>query len=404
MKKIVALLICGTMMCSSLILPENTYAKETNDTHDENILEVKNDLSFVSDEELLYAEVLVMDNETYSMQEESVIQEVLDNGTDIIIETKQETDLAQNFQSLIQPEESGAVAGYYVRSNGEDYSVSVIEYALMVEENVELSEEEEKKVLEDIVVSEEIDANLVLADAEKLEGIDKLGQLEADDIAKLQVATDLGNSFADNDKFVYFYKYGSANGTGTDYAYSEYESKTNYVKLGSLNMLIYAIKIKTDGATTYDTIFATCTASGLSNKHVYQFNVSMSVDIDDDNHIVDFSSPESSEETMTTTITAGGGYSVSYTYNPDKLQRVKPACGERYVKTWECYAPTGTYYNNMSWTIKPSIILKKENGTSDIATLRLYVDYFRLGGGIRTYTMTQQVDCTLRIRNHYRVY
>ena len=96
--------------------------------------------------------------------------------------------------------------------------------------------------------------------------------------------------------------------------------------------------------------------------------------------------------------------SVSYTYNPDKMRRIKPIGGERYVKTWECSAHEGTYYNNMSWTVKPAIILKKVNGTSEIATLNLYVDYFKLSGGVRTYTMTQTAACTLRIRNHYQVY
>ena len=373
--------------------------------YDENILEIKEDLSYVSDKELLYTELLIMDNETYSRQEESVIQEVLDNGTDIIIETKNATNLAHDFQSMFELEENqnGVVAGYYVRSNGEDYSVSTIEYALMVDEGVELSEEEEQKLLENIVLTESIDAELVLGDVEKLEGIDKLGQLDENDIAKLQVSTDLGNAFADNDKFIYFYKYGAVNGIGTDYTYSSADSKTNYVKLGSLNMLIYAIKIKTSGTTTYDTIFATCTASGLNDKYVCQFNVSLSVDSNSNNSIVGYTSPESSEKTVTTTVSADGMYSVSYTYNPDKLSSVKPIAGEKYVKTWNCYAYQGSAYKNVSWTVKPLIVLKKVNGTSETAKLSLMVDYFRLSGGIRTYTMTQEVECGLKIKNHSQV-
>ena len=89
-----------------------------------------------------------------------------------------------------------------------DYSVSAIEYALMIEEGAEDEYDVVKatEYLNEIIANDPIDVDLVLNDAQVNKKIDRLIQLEPDDVAKLQASTDLGNSFLDNDKFVYFYK------------------------------------------------------------------------------------------------------------------------------------------------------------------------------------------------------
>lgn len=239
-----------------------------------------------------------------------------------------------------------------------------------------------------------------------------MAQLDSNTIAKLQTSTDLGNSFLDNDKFVYFYKYGNVNGTGTDYEYDESTSKSGYAKLGSLSFFIYAIKIKTVGTTTYDAVFATCTASGLNGKYVYKFNTSLSVDEDSNNKIIDYTNPEGGESSVTggisLSVNSSGelevGVETSYTYNPNELTSIVPECGEKYVKTWNCTAYNSTSYKNWSWTVKPAIIIKKTDGTSDSLTATVFVDYFRVSGGFRWYTITDKASCSITFKNHKEVY
>lgn len=275
-------------------------------------------------------------------------------------------------------------------------------------EELNMTEEEADNILNEIVENEPIDIQVVKEDANKLEGIDKLNELDDETIASLQVATALGNSFADNDKFVYFYKKGGTSGVATTYTYSCANSKSGYSKIGSLNMLIYAIKIKTQKSTTYDAIYSTCTASGLNDKYVNYFNVSLSVNNNKNNKIIDYTSPDGPESSVSgsisTQVTNSGQVSVgsshSYTYNPNKLTSIVPVGGEKYVKTWKCSAPTGKKYYNRSWTVKPAIILKKTDGTKENAKCTLYVNYFQVQGSVRYYTIKNKVYCNLYFKNH----
>lgn len=405
---IMAVIICGTAMATQF----SVYAVSLESENDNDIIELKDGdlISDFNDDVLESAEVIVLNENTYGNNSIDEIKEVLDNGTDIIISDESiivtndfETDL--EFNNL-----ENSVAGYYISSNGGNYNVSPIEYGLMVDESesVEITEDEANNILNEIIEQEPIDVELVMEDANKLEGIDKLNELDDETITSLQASTALGNSFADNNKFTYFYKKGSSGGTSTTYQYSCANSKSGYSKIGSLNMLIYAIKIKTQKSTTYDAVYSTCTASGLNNKYVSKFNVNISVTNKKNNKIIDFTSPDGPESSrsgsISTQITSSGdvnlGTSMSYTYNPNKLKSVVPACGEKYVKTWKCTAYTGNEYKNRSWTVKPAIILKKSNGTKENVKCVVYVDYFQVGGGLRSYTIKNKAYCNLYFKNH----
>lgn len=408
MKKILSLGLAVAMVATTSC-PFWAFAEDVNDNEPIICLEENEVLSDLTSQELNDAEALVLTDQKYQEASLNEMKEILDNGTDLIIEGGAVSDIAESFDCETLQDEVGQVAGCLISSDGDDYKVSTIEYALMVdEEDVEFDETAMDEYLNDIIEKEPIDYELVMSDADNLQGVDKLNQLDETQVAKLQTATTLGSSFMDNDKFVYFYKYGKVNGTGTSYAYDSSSSKNGYAKLGSLNFLIYAIKIKTSGKTTYDTIYATCTASGLNGKYVYKFNTSMSVSENDNNKIIDYTSPDGPESSQTGSISTSinskgevnGDVGVSYTYNPDKLSSIVPMCGEKYVKTWKCIAYNNPKYKNYSWTVKPAIILKKTNGTSEKVTVSVYVDYFKLSGGWRWYTMTQKVSCSITFKDH----
>ena len=95
------------------------------------------------------------------------------------------------------------------------------------------------------------------------------------------------------------------------------------------------------------------------------------------------------------TVTASN--SLTYTYNPDSLL-VTPMCGEKYIKTWKCQPYSNV--KNRSWKIRPSILLKKTDGKTSKVTATLYVDYFKLSGGLRTYTMSSKASCKISFKNH----
>lgn len=409
MKKFLSLGL-AVVMIATTFCPFSAMAEDTDDNESIICLEESESLSDLTSKELNNAEALVLTDQMYQEAALDEMKEILDNGTDLIVEGGTMSDIAESFNCETLQEEIGQVAGCLISSDGEAYKVSTIEYALMVdeEENVEFDETAMDEYLSDIVEKEPIDYELVINDVNSLQGVDKLNQLDETQIAKLQTATTLGSSFMDNDKFVYFYKYGKVNGTGTSYAYDSAGSKNGYAKLGSLSLLIYAIKIKTNGKTTYDTIYATCTASGLNDKRVCQFNTSISVSENDNNKIIDYTSPDGSESSETgsisTSINSKGeteaGVGISYTYNPNKLKSIVPVCGEKYVKTWKCTAYNKSKYSNYSWTVKPAIVLKKTNGTAEKVTVSVYVDYFKLSGGLRSYTMTKKESCSITFKNH----
>ncbi len=413
MKKIISMLVVITMLMGGSV--QNVSAaengKERLDFRNGVLMLHNKNLSMISRDVIEATDVVVMDENVYQKQRLADMFEVLDNGTDIIVSTRNVDMLISDFRPVIQPESTGngLTAGYFITSDGMEYSVGTIEYALMVEDGYEdYDKATAAAYLGEIVENEPIDATMVMKDKKKINGVDCLNQLDSKDKARLQTATDLGNSFVDNQKFVYFYKYGNVNGTGTDYEYDESTAKNGYSKLGSLSFYIYAIKIKTMGTATYDAIFATCTASGLNDKYVYKFNTSLAVDEDSKNYIIDHTNPEGGVESVTGGISLGVnssgevevGAQTEYTYNPNKLTSVVPACGERYVRTWKCTAYNSPGYNNWSWTVKPAIIVKKTNGTSDDMTASVFVDYFRVSGGFRWYTMTDKVSCSVTFKNH----
>ncbi len=356
-------------------------------------------------------DVVIMPGNTYEKQDIDDMKEILDNGTDILVtkcdldKINDDFDIDLQIQNSQNNEKNYVDCACVVKSNGESYDTDIISAGLMNEDGNELTDAEIENGL-NYIKNIKLDVKEVYNDIQKVEDIDKLSNLEDDTVAKLQTDTLLGKAFCENDKFVYFYKYGDVNGTGTTYSYSSASSKPDWVKLGSLIMDIYAIKVNTLGNSTYDEIYSVVTASGLNSKFVRKYNVSMDVNEVAENRIIDFTTPdggsdESISASIGTEVNSSGDVTASssqtYTYNPNG-QTITPICGEKYVKTWKC--KTASDKKNKSWTIKPAILLKKTNGKTTPAHSTVYVDYFQLSGGVRTYTQTDTVSCIVQFKNH----
>ena len=88
-------------------------------------------------------------------------------------------------------------------------------------------------------------------------------------------------------------------------------------------------------------------------------------------------------------------------------------------ETTVTYNPNGThitvtqYKNRIRWTaeptsdkknhtykINPGMMVKTKNGKTKSITVKTYISYFQLSGGIRTYTEDDTVSCGITYKNH----
>ncbi len=338
-----------------------------------------------------------------------IMMEILDNGTDIAVAGSDINEIASLFDCVYDEMSNQNLVGCYLRSVGSETMLTPITAAVVYESGKELSEEEcdaENSRLSMILTGKELD---VSESIEVLSGVkadsEILGQLSKKELASLQASTPLGTSYKDSSTFCYFYKEGSANGTGTTYAYDGAESKSGYVKLGSIRVTGYLIKVKTVGTKTYDNIYSIVTASGLSNKFVkyYQYNMelmSSNASILDETWLDGGTKP-----TVSTSLASGFSSdgkstitsSTSYSYNPNG-QNILNALGNNNIKTWK--ATPASNVENGSWKISPSITVLNNSGTTSNTTVHMYVNSFQLSGGVRTYTSGSRVQANFTFRNH----
>lgn len=98
------------------------------------------------------------------------------------------------------------------------------------------------------------------------------------------------------------------------------------------------------------------------------------------------------------------GATKSYTYNPNGMN-VK-LTEWKYRKRWTCTTGNNDANNRTkrtkekSYCIKPSILIKKTNGTKNAIKVTSYVSYFQLHGGVRTYTNNDTISCSIKFKNH----
>lgn len=177
--------------------------------------------------------------------------------------------------------------------------------------------------------------------------------------------------------------------------------------MGSLKLVIFAIKIATNKKVTYDHVVAITSASPCDGHRVKEFRNGISVSNPDTDDIADYTIPDgginrsvtSSVETSYTKDGAATAYSLSYSYNPDGMD-VTPKLYENRIR-WTCEPANSPTNNNETFKFEPSIILRKSNGKTSQTTVKSYVSYFRINGlSKKKYVAEETISCGITFKNH----
>lgn len=404
MKKIISILCITTMFLYPNIF---VYATANKDTINIKTIEINNGETlyddFISKNKKNDVDLISIKSLEKSKLED--IYEILDNGTDIFVRDDNIDYLASKFNtSFLENKGSSIYLGSYIQTSGTDYNVTPV-MATVVDDDgnvIEISDTESiEKIKNDYDLNDIYEKSVVSIDSYK-----DLSNILMSNQNSLQTITDLGNSFKDFYTLFYFYKKGSASGISTDYIYSRSETLSGYTKIGSAQILAYAIKLKTDGTTTYDYIYTKATASGLNDKYVDTYTHSIEIE-STYGSIIDASQPDGgANESLTASIgnsiSSDGKATItntlSYTYNPDG-QSIVPALGEKNIKRWT--AKPKSNIKNKSWSICPAILIKNTKGTTTYTTVNMRMDTLKVRSSIlRSYTIKSGFVLGLSITNH----
>ncbi|MBR3771985.1 MAG: hypothetical protein IKL07_06925 [Clostridium sp.] len=416
--------ICTVLFALSLsvvnLQPVSVQASQAvNESSEQKI----NVLNISSQEELINhyddlnaVDVVQVKQDTLETLEMNDVKEVLDNGTDMLVSDSNLEAVEELFEvSQSASEEGEQSTAVYITTENSKYQIHPVYADVIYEENESVSDEkiqDDKDALHQYLTKDFMEPQNASITASELYSMvheknydELLIQMADDELVSLQTSTLIGNSFCENSRLVYFYKEGSANGTGTDYEYSSSSSKSGWSKMGSLNMELYALKIKTIGETTYDNVYSMVVAKGFNDKHVKQFDVDVTVPEVSTNVIIDATTYKGTSTAtngkIATSVNSSGsipssGYT-TYAYNPG-AQIVSNDFSSKYSKGWS-FTPTSAV-DNGSWRVRPAITLKKTNGTKTAVTANVIVDYFKVSGGVRNYTMKDTVKCSIKFVNH----
>lgn len=394
MKKFITVLVILNLIISNSVI---VYAADMDSENDIISTTLTNDcFCNIDTDDYNYVNIIKVDN----INEENLdtVKEIIDNGTSFFVTDESQEKVLELFDEPIEKfDGNGLYLGSYVQSYGSDYMVIPI-VAKFVESdglNVDASELNADIELNELYMEAQNDI-FDIAIFEKLNDSQK---------AKLQSSSPLGNSFLDKTMFNYFYKEGTAGGTGTTYKYSSSSSLSGWSKLGSIRILACAIAIKTVGTKTYDNIYTKVTASGLNDKGVIKYTYNMKP-TSTNTSILDESYLNGDTDSRVTTTIASGISSdgkntitskTSYSYNPGD-QSISNQFGERGIRTW--VAQPNSRRENASWIIEPTITVVNSYGTTNATTVRLYVSTFVVAGSVRSYTITNDAYMYIGFKNH----
>lgn len=422
MKKICAILLVLSLSMNpfnGLLVKADTNEKTENEA-EIHVLELENENELYEQyDKLNEVDVIRTEGDTFTQMSLDDAKEVLDNGTDFLVVDVEKEYLEDVLETttVIEEEESGQEVACYVTSENSEYKVLPVYVGVLYDKDEIVSDEEHQKDADKLLkhVKENEKKHLRKEQAKEIRKMQKeksednlLAQLPEEEVAALQVSTLIGDSFCENGKLVYFYKEGSATGTGTDYVYSTASSKTGWSKMGSLDLNIYGIKMKTIDNTTFDNIYSVVTATGLNDKFVKQLVVDIGVAELSQNLILDQTMPaggcNATNGRIMTQVAANGtpavGGVATYAFNPSG-QNVVVSSSEKYKRRWG-FNPAKSI-ENKAYKVRPAITLKKTNGKTTAVTAFVTIDSFQVSGGLRTYTIKDNVTCQIKFRNHVAV-
>ncbi|MCQ2485450.1 MAG: hypothetical protein MJ168_08985 [Clostridia bacterium] len=398
MKKILSILL--SFVFAILVVPCDAFAISNSEDNIEiaDMNDVEKMLDKSDYKSLNKVDLVSIDASDLSSYQDDA-KELIDNGTDFFIEKDENVCLESIFDCSEYPQtDDGYTVGYYVSSDGNDYRITPVEVAVVEEDENEITEENFEFNTNDHLNDLYDNLNDCSINNEFIK------EMTPKDKAILQDDKMIKQSFKGCAAFRYFYKKGSINGIGTEYQYSSKEKISGWCQLGSMRIVAYAIKIKTMGTNTFDTVYTEFTASGLNGKYVkyYDCNIkatSSSTSIIDETWL-DGGLNSTIQTSIANEISSDGSMKVSnvmtYSYNP-KGQRITNAFGSQYVKTWKCQPASSI--NNESWRITPSVTVRNSKGTSTNTTVKCYISEIRLRGGVRNYT-GGEFSITLSFCNH----
>lgn len=367
-----------------------------------------------SDVILNNAEMMVLDEDSFDNQSVADMEELMDNGTDLVVKTDNYKDLCKTFDASMKLKSNGTVVGCYIESDdNEGYSVNPIIYDVMYDKELDkseyMSDEEEKEFLNTIVNTDGIDYNQVQEDAELKKQDDEIANLSFKKLNALQ-AGGINAFFKERTVFQYFYKKGGSGGVSTDYKYSSANAIQGWTWIGSMQLNVRASKVKTlNNTTTYDNVYCIFTASPDREKRVSCFNAAIWIPGSNQGTIIDASEVDGKDGTSKTSsfnanVSSSGdvgiGTSQSYTYNPNGM-KVKGVFVEKHYKEWQCTpCDTSSLQAGKSYIIKPCVLVRKKNGKTENTVVKAGVWKFSLYGGVRWYTITDWITCQISFKNH----
>lgn len=404
MKKTLSIIL--TLSILTLSISFTVFAAE--DEHIVNVFDAESVEAVAENIEKLGAtELICISDDDFSEVQANILTEVIDNGTDVLFLNTDTKSIAEAFDCSYSVSDDGIYIGCYLQTIGGAYSLTPIYASAMQDENESISDNDtELSKLSEALNNRTVDITDVFEELSQIPSDSEfIGQISDYELASLQASTSIGNSFKDASIFKYFYKEGSVNGIGTTYKYNSSEGINGWSKLGSIRILGYAIKVKTVGTKTYDNVYSIVTASGLNNKYVKYYTYNMKVTSANTSILDETWLDGGTNKTITTSIANGissDGKSTitsttSYSYNPNG-QNITNSLGAAYVKTWT--ASPASNVKNGSWKIQPSITVLNSKGTTSNTTVKLYVNNFRISGGVRNYTITSEASTSLTFKNH----
>lgn len=464
MKKIIALFLIASISFPNLNVSV-VHAEEAvviEKASDINVIKVTGSADLEAHyENMNEVDVIYTHNMAFAEFPSETVQEILDNGTDFFIVNAQVEELVETYNSDITFEEESDVIACYLTVEDAEYELYPVCSDVLYEDTESVSDEEytgdKEKLYQYLIygvmqelyegvpqtferidgevsnywvpgedsywvpgedsywvpsnmpywVAEEnrINVEEVYEAVRSIKQEDLLEQVTEEELATLQISTVIGDAFCYNKKLIYFYKKGSADGTGSDYDYSSSTSMSGWSKMGSLELGIYILKANTIGSATYNNVYSVVTASGLNDKYVTSSKVSVSVSALSTNIIMDHSKlvsgSSSTSGKLATSVNSSGsipssGYT-TYAMNPGG-QTISVDSSETYARTWTCKTPKAT--ENGSWKVRPGLLLKKTNGTTTAVTGKVSVSYFQVSGGVRTYTIKDTASLSIAFKNH----
>ncbi len=388
------------IFCASI--STNVCAEMKNETEVSQVICME-DVYDLSEDELDNLNVIEIDRKIKSYQRDDV-EELMDNGTEIMVKNNSYEDI-QNYFSLDETQESGDAVAFYLSKNGDDVKVAPVECKLLTESD-KVKKGDKKELIEELKQNDGIGADEVYWDKKEQEENFYIPKKDINDVARLQGGVTIGDSFADNSKFVYFYKKGIAGGVGTTYKYSSADSIKGYSKLGSIRLTLYVVSTATASKNndTYDNVYSITSFGALNGKFVEEIRNGISITNENDNAILDYTDVDGKDDTKVTT-KIGTNYDVSknkigkettVTYNPNGTHITVTQYKNRIRWTAE---PTSDKKNH-TYKINPGMMVKTKNGKTKSITVKTYISYFQLSGGIRTYTEDDTVSCGITYKNH----